>query len=84
MGTKRQHHISDVQVTPTHLIMHIDFQLYEFNLFDISDTLVNANELQRCTFSINAGGHEIYWPILDESVNIDQLLHQYHIAPIHV
>ena len=84
MSTQRQHHISDVQVTATNLVMHIDFQRYEFNLFDISDTLVNADELQRCTFSINAGGREIYWPILDESVDIDQLLHQYHTAPIHI
>ena len=71
---KQYHDVADVHFEDNILHVTIDGQARMFDIHEISQVLLNAQEKDRLTFEISPSGYGIYWPLLDEDISIDGLL----------
>lgn len=71
----KHHSIENVRFRHNQLCLIVDGNAYEYKLEEISDALAGASKTQRETFDISPGGYGIHWPLIDEDLSIDGLLH---------
>ena len=71
---KRPHDVADMHFEDNILHVTIDGQARMFNIYEISQVLLNAPEKDRQMFEISPSGYGIHWPLLDEDLSIDGLL----------
>ncbi len=71
---KRPHDVVDMHFEDNILHVTIDGQARMFNMYEISQVLLNAPEKDRQMFEISPSGYGIHWPLLDEDLSIDGLL----------
>ncbi len=71
----KMHEVSDVHFDYNLLVITIDKEVRKFPIDQISSKLKNATDNERNTYEISPSGYGIHWPILDEDLSIDGLLH---------
>ena len=53
----------------------IDAKAYEFELQNISSRLLNASQEERMNYEVSPSGYGIHWPLIDEDLSVEGLLH---------
>lgn len=71
---KKYHQVNVVEINSEVVRLRIDSKLYEFELSEISEKLVNATDIERNLYDISPSGYGIHWPLLDEDLSIDGFL----------
>jgi hypothetical protein len=68
------HEIENIRFVNDILIFNIDGKRHEVNLREVSEKLLNANEVERNLFKISPSGYGIHWPLIDEDLAIGGLV----------
>ncbi len=79
---KKVHILEHVRFTNETMLIEIDGKPYEFKLNEISSKLSEATTEQRNALEISPSGYGIHWPLVDEDLSIDGLLHISHALPV--
>ena len=70
----KYHEIKRVYVKGENLFLVIDGKEHIFQLSQISEKLLNANNIEREKYEVSPSGYGIHWPLIDEDLSIDGLL----------
>ena len=68
------HEINRVYFKGENLFLVIDGKKHIFPLSQISEKLLNANNIEREKYEVSPSGYGIHWPLIDEDLSIDGLL----------
>ncbi len=73
---KKFHEITVIQTDGEFLLLLVDGQTYRILWQDCSPRLAQASGDERRHIRISPSGYGLHWPLIDEDLAIDPLLHE--------
>lgn len=83
----KYHDVKEILFNRNRMKLTIDGKKYVFRLSDISPKLIRASKHELESFEVSPSGYGIHWPLVNEDLSIDGLLHisysHDHIQKVH-
>jgi len=73
--------VADINFNNNTIFITIDDIPYNFLLEEVSSKLKDASEMERQFLKVSPSGYGIHWPLIDEDLSIESLLHKITIRP---